>query len=239
LVNSMFLSRRPHRDVRSVATRDHVREWLFSTPAMMIVSSFTQYQAQVIVIFVGLFLDVRSAGIFALATRLSNVIQIVVQGVNQPALPRLAQAFARDDNAALNRISGLAATACLLVVLPVVAGVVLLGPFLLSFLEPGYAITYVPLTILCLGLLVQSAFSPVVVLLGITGKQNVAGAVFIASLLLCLGVLALLGRMLSVQLVAVVAALLGAIAFATLARLAYKLLGVRCWARPSLLYSRT
>ena len=238
VLNSLLLARGPHREARPRVTREHIREWLFSTPTMMVVSSFSQYQNQLIVIFVGFFLNIEAAGIFALAMRLSNVIQIVLYGANQPAMPRLSQAFARGDDAALSRIAGLAATACFLAVLPIVAGVALLGPFLLSLLGPAYAQTYVPLMILCLGLLLQSAFSPVVVVVGISGNQNAVGAVFILSILLCLGGLFLFGHLLSLALVALAAALLGVAAFVTLAVLAYRRLGVRCWVQPSLLFTR-
>lgn len=239
IVNSIILGRRSHCNAAPRLTCGLVREWLFGTPAMMFVSSFSQYQNQLIVIFVGLFLNVEAAGIFALAMRLSNVVQIVMYGANVPAMPRLSQAFARGDKAALSRISGLAATTCFIAVLPIVIGVAILGPFLLSLLGHAYVDSYIPLMILCAGLLLQSAFSPVVVLLGISGSQNAVGAVFILSMVLCIGVLFLFGHALSLNIVALAAALLGVGAFVTLVVLAYNRLGVRSWVQPSLLLRRT
>ncbi|MFO1247308.1 MAG: oligosaccharide flippase family protein [Alphaproteobacteria bacterium] len=238
LLSSVLLLRHRRPGIRAALPRAHIREWLFSTPAMMIVSSFSQYQNQLIVIFLGFFLNVEAAGIFALAMRIANVIQIVLYGANLPAMPRLSRAFARDDREEMNWIAGLAATACFFVVLPITGGFLLLGSFLLVFLGPTYAAAYGPLAILCLGLQLQSAFSPAAVVMGVSGNQSAVGLTFILTICLCLGSLFVLRHSLTLTNVAACAAMMGAGAFAVLSALAYARLGIRCWVQPSLFLRR-
>lgn len=150
------------------------------------------------VFLLGLFGSKYQAGLYGAAAKLAQLMTFVGYSVTNAAMPRLAELYhggrIREMVATSQRTSRL----ILALSLPVGLGLLLLGPYLLSFFGPDFVIAYPALVILVLGHFLQAACGAVSFFLILTGHEkvfrNIVAVATLVSLVLSVWMIPRLGK---------------------------------------------
>jgi O-antigen/teichoic acid export membrane protein len=129
------------------------------------------------IVLIGLFVDAPSAGIYSAAARISRVIPLGLTAINAVGGPLLAEQFATQDRAALQRLTRLMAWSSVLVTLPAALAAVVLGPWLLRLFGGEFANGYLPLVVLVVGQVINGLTGSVGQIMSMTGQQSISARI--------------------------------------------------------------
>ncbi|HTH97688.1 MAG TPA: hypothetical protein VL574_09740 [Stellaceae bacterium] len=119
-------------------------------------------------IVLGIVSTALQTGLFALAWRITLIINLLMSGVAGMAAPKFAELHARDDRRALGLASAQAAGLVLCLSIPMVVVILAVPQYLLSLFGNGYAAGATTLRILAVGQLIGACFTAAPELLGMT-----------------------------------------------------------------------
>jgi O-antigen/teichoic acid export membrane protein len=108
------------------------------------------------VVIVGSAIGTTEAGYYAAASQIAAIILLGVVTVNQYFAPILAEFHARPTDSSLKDLLSRIMLLNAALSLPLVAAIVVFGPFLLGLFGPGFAAAYPVIVILAVGCLVSS-----------------------------------------------------------------------------------
>lgn len=173
LIAQAFLVRQKvDNRLAAVAPAYETSTWIRTAPQLLIVTLFVGYFQDLNIINIGMYVDAEELAIYNVSLRLSFLISFGILAIHAIAMPKTAQLHAREDRVALQALTTHVARLQLLWSLIAVAGVVLLGEYLLSIFGPGFAAGYVALVVLAFAQLIASFFGPVTQVLSMTGHQD-------------------------------------------------------------------
>ncbi|MDQ1256008.1 MAG: hypothetical protein QG656_603, partial [Candidatus Hydrogenedentes bacterium] len=155
----------------------HTREWMAMAWPLMLVAGMHILTKKTDILMLGMFAGKTAAGIYGPATRLTDLITFGILAVMSIASPLIAEAHARQKPGELQRILFLASWGIVAFCVPIVAGIVVFGKFLLGIFGPEYVAGYGPLTVLMAGQVVNALTGPCVAALTMTGHQNVTAKI--------------------------------------------------------------
>jgi O-antigen/teichoic acid export membrane protein len=144
---------------------------------MMLITGFTIINQRADVIMVGAFAGTTSAGIYAAAARLANLLVWGLTAVNMIAAPLFAQLHAEGKLNELQRITTLASLGIALFTLPAAAVMLAAGGWLLELFGKEFIQAYPALVFLVAGQCVNALTGSVGYLLIMTGTQREAAIV--------------------------------------------------------------
>lgn len=135
------------------------RWWRFAMP-WVLVTLATDYFFDINLLMLAALLDKSEMAIFGVSTRIFALVSFGVVAVYSLTLPQMFEAGANADKATFARRVGEANLVATLLALCLFVGVSLFGGLLLSLFGEEFRAGAVPVSILCLGLVVRAAFGP-------------------------------------------------------------------------------
>lgn len=181
------------------------RWWRFAAPWVLITLA-TDFFFDIDLLLLANLLDREELAIFGVCTRIFSLVSFGVAAVYAVILPDMFESEANDDREAFHRKVGEANLAASLVSLGLFGLVAIGAPFALLLFGPDFTAGAVPLSILCLALVVRSAMGPASMVLSIHDRPWAS----LPAVLLGIGALAL-GNVVLVPLFHLVGAALAAI----------------------------
>lgn len=159
------------------ASRANAREWLAVSLPLLFVASMQLIMAQTDTILVGLLVDTRLAGIYAVTTRLAGFTSFVLTAAVAIAAPLIAALHSEERTGELQGLLSLTARGTALATIPIVAILALFGKEILTFFDPAFAVAYPALMILTVGQCLNVLAGMAGTVLSMTGHQRVVALV--------------------------------------------------------------
>lgn len=189
LAVEIWLLARAARLIPPAASVRRPRQWLYSARAFLFTGFAAVFNGQIGVILLGTLKDPRAVGIFDVATKASSLVVFVLMAVNMPLGPVVTELYAKGDHTLLQRLVTKSARTSLFGALPVALGLIIFGHWLLGLVGNDFVEGAVPLSILCLGQIINAGAGSVGLILNMTGHERDAakGIVMAAAInaLLC------------------------------------------------------
>lgn len=132
----------------------------------------------------GLFEDTTQVGYYHVAVKVSNMVAIVLYGINGISAPKIASSWATKDTSVLSRVISSAATLSFTLSLPVVFGILFFRSELLAMFGEGMHTASYALIFLSLGQFVNGSCGSVMNILQMTGHQKYGQYILISAGLL-------------------------------------------------------
>lgn len=145
---------------------ESARWWRFALPWVLI-SIATDFFFDIDLLLLSHSLSHEDLAIFGVCARIFSLASFGVAAVYAVTLPDMFESEARADRADFHRKVGEANMVASLIALALFALLLVLAPFALQLFGPAFTAGAVPLAILCLGLIVRSAFGPASLVLSI------------------------------------------------------------------------
>ena len=162
------------------------RSWLRVSMPLLLISSLNLVFQRVDVLLVGLFLDARQAGVYAMAFRTAALASILQTAMNTTVAPRIASLFWSGRSEELEATVLRAIRLVFLPSLAVTTVLVAFGGPILSLFGTSFRTGWPALSVYALGQLVSVSNGPVGWLMNLTGHQSRAAVVNAVSAGLCL-----------------------------------------------------
>jgi O-antigen/teichoic acid export membrane protein len=162
------------------------RLWLSTAFGLMWISVANMILSQQIdVLVVGTFMGTREAGIYGLASQISNLLRIAGASIVYVTLPYVADLHARGDTEKLNKVVKWAVGVGTVLGVAGFLGVLLLGRYVLAWFGEGFGEGYAVLLILSAVWVIDASFGNLGgFLLTLTGHHNRAGVITVVSAIL-------------------------------------------------------
>ena len=148
------------------------REWLDMALPNWVMSFLRLLLGQSDILLLGWMLDEKSAGIYAIASRLAELASFGLQAINTTLAPSISEFHATGQMGNLRDTLTRSARGVLLFTLMVCMGLTLLGDWILGLFGPEFAAAKTSLAILLAGQIFNAMTGPVGTLLNMTGHQN-------------------------------------------------------------------
>ena len=175
LAGAFLLWRVTPSEVQKAAPRYDNRTWLKSTLPLALIGGLRLANRQAAIIILGFFVADADIGIYRVAAQVSLLTSFGLDAINMVVAPRFAALYARAEMVKLQRLVTISNRIILAFNFTLTTGFVVLGRLFLklAFGQP-YEAAYLPLMILLVGQLVNSATGSVGVLLNMTHKEQEA-----------------------------------------------------------------
>lgn len=147
------------------------RWWRFAVP-LVLIGLATDFYFDIDLLLLAGHMSREHLAIFGVCARVFALVSFGVVAVYSVIVPDLFEAGARRDKAALSRRIGDANLVACGLAVALCLGMVLGGPLMLMLFGPEFAPGYGPLLVLCLALVVRSAFGPAALVLSMHDKPQ-------------------------------------------------------------------
>ncbi len=150
----------------------HGRQWLRVSLPLLLVTGMRRLLTETDILLVGAMLGTTTAGIYAVASRLSRLIAFGHNAGNMISAPLIAELHSQGEMARLQRMVTLATWGSTLSAAAAALALTALGGWVLRLFGAEFAVGLPILAVLCLGQVVNAATGPVGHLLNMTGLQD-------------------------------------------------------------------
>ena len=150
----------------SGARRESARWWRFALPWVLI-DLATLYFFDIDLILLSGLMDRETLAIFGVCTRMFSLMAFGITAIYAVSLPDMFEAAAKPERSDFYRKLGDANFVAVGLSLVLFVGVLFGGPLVLMIFGPSFMAGAIPLAILCLALVVRSAFGPAAMVLSI------------------------------------------------------------------------
>ena len=169
-----LLRRLLHERLAGHAPAYDTHAWLRTAFPLLLITASQIILSQTDVLMIGAMRNTTDAGIYAVASQLASIVTFAIMAANAIVAPLIASLYAQGHRAELQRLLTMTSRGVLAYALPVVAGLLLLGRWVLSLYGPAFGAGYVSLLILSVGQLTIALCGSVGFLLTMTGHEQVA-----------------------------------------------------------------
>ncbi|SFZ82745.1 Membrane protein involved in the export of O-antigen and teichoic acid [Devosia enhydra] len=149
------------------------RWWRFSVP-LVLIGLATDFYFDIDLLLLAGHMSREELAIFGVCARVFALVSFGVVAVYSVIVPDIFEAGGRDDRAGFARKIGDANLVACGLALVLCAGMAIGGPLMLMLFGPDFAPGYGPLLILCLALVVRSAFGPAALVLSMHDKPHLS-----------------------------------------------------------------
>lgn len=172
---------RPHRHIlKSVAEG---KKWIRLAFPILLINGFTIFNIQFIIILLGSFTGTAKVGAFGIAIRLSELVSVPLNVANLVLAPRIAQYFAENRTAELQKIIRLIIRLTALVTIPIVAVFMIFPSYSLHLFGASFVQARTPLLILLFVQIINVATGPDGYMLIMSGYQHIYRNIMMAGTL--------------------------------------------------------
>ncbi|HEX8400903.1 MAG TPA: flippase [Allosphingosinicella sp.] len=158
-------------------------QWLSLSWPLFLIGTVQEVMNQIDIILLGQLASTSEAGHYAAAWRLASLVVFALVAITAISAPMIAWAHRRNDRAELARIARLNARLALAFSLGMTIFLAAIGPYALRLFGPGFDDAYPALLVLLLAGMVNAFTGSVAYLMTMTGRQQLALAIFGSSLL--------------------------------------------------------
>jgi O-antigen/teichoic acid export membrane protein len=180
-----YMIRRIRKNLRprydGAAPQYDTRLWLGAGVTYLAMNVFTLVIKQADILFVSHYFGHGEAGIYSAAVKISALIPFGLTIVDYVYTPRISSVFAKNDRALLQQYISHAAKIVLVVTVPLSLILVGAGKYLLMIFGSDFTASYLPLTILIAGQLINALTGMVGPLMTMTGNQNIFLMVYVVA----------------------------------------------------------
>jgi O-antigen/teichoic acid export membrane protein len=170
--------------VRTAVRRFETRAWLSSAWPLALIAGIATINSQVDILVLGLFEPTDQVGIYKVATHFAIMAAFGLQAVNLVVAPRIARLHALDQGKQLQRLVTGGARLALLVSAGITVVMALLGDQLIEIAYgTAFSAAYVPLLIMLVGQLINSATGSAGHLLNMTGNERESAKATVAAVM--------------------------------------------------------
>ena len=162
---------------RVATARYETRHWTRVALALLLFTALFQVLARTDVVMLGVLLDTRAAGIYAIAAQASQLVFLGLSAVNTIAAPMISALYWQHRHDELQRVVRLAAIGILLTAVPALLVLVVFGRPILRLFGALFDRGYAALVILCAGQLIHALSGSVGFLMSMTGHQKQAAGI--------------------------------------------------------------
>jgi O-antigen/teichoic acid export membrane protein len=159
-------------DLRLLPPQYETRRWSLTSGTLLFSTLFNRIIYQSDIIIVGIMLGVKSAALYAVASRIADVGLVIQDAVSSIAAPTVARLYAEDDHFALQTSVDSAVRLAFLPSLAFVVVISLGASTLLSLFGSAFSDAKTVLILLGIGNLVNAATGPCGFLLALTGHER-------------------------------------------------------------------
>jgi len=149
-------------------------EWLKVSIPIFIMAGMSMILKKTDIIMIGIFLDVERAGIYAIVSRVAELMHFGLAAVNIIVAPMISELYSTGQHQKLQKMITYAARGIGVFTLIVGLSLVIGGEFLLGLFGKDFVIGYTPLVILICGQAVSAFAGSVGYLMIMTGHQKQA-----------------------------------------------------------------
>lgn len=192
LVGVVWLARSLPANAKGARPVYQARQWVVVALPLFLISGMHIVHNQTDILMIGSLLGTREAGIYAAATRIATLVLAGLIAVNTIVAPMISRLYATDRIDELQRIVSQAARRILFVSLPVGLALAVLGRWVLSFFGAEFVEGSAALVILIGGQLINALAGSVGFLMMMTGHEREAASIMTVSVVLNVGLNAVL-----------------------------------------------
>jgi O-antigen/teichoic acid export membrane protein len=174
VIGTVWLAKSLPSQVQHVAPAFAESDWLKVSLPLFFVTGLHLVLSQTDILMIGVLMDAKQAGIYAVASRCAGLLAIGLTAVNAIAAPLISELYSTGKHQQLQKMITLAARGVFVFTLVVGIFLVFSGEFLLSLLGQEFVIGYNPLLILLMGQVVNALSGSVGFLMTMTGFHNQA-----------------------------------------------------------------
>lgn len=164
-------------EVRMAEPLFETAHWFRVAMTLLLLTAFFQVLSRTDVIMLGLLLDTKSAGIYAMAALASQMVFLGLSAINVIAAPMISELYWHDRHEELRRLVRLAALGVVATAFPAIILLVVFGRPILRLFGPAFDTGYAALVILCCGQLINALAGSVGFLMTMTGHQKQAAVI--------------------------------------------------------------
>ncbi len=185
LLGFFFLKRKLLFKIRNIIPVFYDKEWFKQALPFSITSGIQVIKSKLITYILAIFSSFESVAIFDIALRGASLAAFTLDALNTAIAPYISYTFEKKNMKRLQQILTKTSRIIFIFAVPVVLIFIIGGKPLLVFLfGKEYEASYLPLVILCIGQLVNTATGSVGILLAMTGRQAVFTKVILVSAIL-------------------------------------------------------
>lgn len=174
LQTALWLRRSLPEPARNVVPRQDPEEWWRRSLPLLFVAGANMLLNQTDILMLGFLQSTDASGLYAVASRIAAVTIFAVIALGSIGQPMIAELYALDKRAELQKLARVIARVSLATMVPMVLFFALAGELLLGFFGVEFEAAYWPLLILVLGQAIASLFGASGYLLTMTDQQGYA-----------------------------------------------------------------
>lgn len=172
LAGIYFLHIKLRAPLKGVPAVYHNRFWLKETVPFAINGGVHIAKEKIISYVLAIFSSVEAVAVFDIALRASALVSFTLDAVNSAIAPYISKAYETGNKESLQRILRKSSRIIFAAAVPIVLVFIFAGEWFLGFVfGEEYRLSYIPLIILCVGQLVNSAAGSVGIVMYMTGQQ--------------------------------------------------------------------
>ena len=184
IIGTVWLVRAFPSEMRGVTASFAHSEWLSVSLPMFLIAGMNFIANKTDILMIGAYLGPTETGIYAVATRVAGLVTFGLSAVNAMIAPMISELYSAGQHRELQRIVALAAKGIFAFTVVASAGLILLGPYLLSIFGKDFGVSYIPMLILVGGTTVSALSGSVGFLMVMTKHQREASVIIGISALL-------------------------------------------------------
>jgi O-antigen/teichoic acid export membrane protein len=197
-ISTKLINKYTPNDIRKAQATTNARGWILSGVTFAFLTGFITLNTQVGTIILGIFKSPDIVGQYRVAVQVATLASFGLQAVNQVVAPRFAELWARNEHRKLQQLVTKSSQIILIFNLILTIIFILLGKsFFIIVFGDEFKSAYLPLLILLLGQMVNSATGSVGFLLNMTGNEvqtaNNTGVAAIINIVISLALVPILG----------------------------------------------
>ena len=168
----LFNRRKPH-DVTTADAAFSTRKWFSAVLPIGLTAGMQVLNMQLSIVFLEHYSSDAEVAYYRVATLMAGFVVIILQVSNTVVSPYVSRLYAQNDIRGIEALVGKTNKLILLATLPLVAGIVVVSPWLFAtFYGPDFSAAYAPLLLLTAGQAVNALMGTVALLLNMTGHQS-------------------------------------------------------------------
>ena len=149
--------------------------WLLGALPFVMIAGISIINQRADRLMLGMMRDMESVGLYSVAAQMTTIVSLTLIGLNQAIAPLVAEKHDSNRGQDLQRILIHATNIATLGSLLIVLSLVMLGPIVLAVFGAEFSASYLPMTILAAGQLLNVASGPAGTLLSMSRQERFVG----------------------------------------------------------------
>jgi O-antigen/teichoic acid export membrane protein len=151
------------------------KQWLKVSLPLLLVAGMSVILKRTDIVMIGFFLGADDAGIYGVASQISNLVVFALMAINTILGPMISELYHTRQKQQLQKIITLAARSIFVFTLVMSLILIIFGKFVLGLFGLVFISAYIPLLVLLAGQIINSLAGSVGLIMSMSGNQNLMG----------------------------------------------------------------